>query len=495
MKINKLVLQKQNEQKKRDVEFAPHFNYIYSPKNVTGKSTFMRLLLYTLGFTIPNTRKVKFEDFTIEMEIEINGNFMQIKRKNKKLWINDIEFTLPNDFKIVHTTIFQDESIDLIENLLGAIYIDQDRGWTLLNRGTVIGRIKFYVEEFLHGMKGKDADIETKIALRNINEELEKYKQMKTLAVYKERIMETTGESNFNRGEISFDTHTEKLQKELKELLYIKSKIDKEISFLEKTIAEDKKFIERLEYYNIFVRTESGELIPVTRKTIENYTDNTELNKIEIRRAQIALRKINEDIAKINREINSQSLFLDGETVIEHFDRKISDIPIDKESVERIIANLTKEQVRYRNILKESAQINNNWVDKLNIYIKNYAKELQIDEYLKDHEYVFIRDLKGISGAIYHKMVFIFRISYARVLSEKLGYKVPIFIDSPNGREVEKQAVDYMLELLERDFVGHQIFIATIFDIIKKDSKNKQILMDGKFFDSQMEQVSLFDEL
>ncbi|MDR2941575.1 MAG: hypothetical protein LBV17_03185, partial [Treponema sp.] len=460
-----------------------------------GKSTFMRLLLYALGFTIPNTRKVKFEDFTIEMEIEINSNFMQIKRKNKRIWINDVEFTLPSEIKIVHATIFQDESIDLIENLLGAIYIDQDRGWTLLNRGIVIGRIRFFIEEFLHGMKGKDADIETKIALRKINDELERYKQMRTLAEYKEQIIEATGESNFTRGEISFDTHTEKLQKERKELLYMKSKIDKEISFLEKTIAEDKRFIERLEYYNIFVRTESGELIPVTRRTIENYTDNTELNKIEIRRSQIALRKINEDIAKINREINSQSLFLEGETVIEHFDRKISDIPIDKESVERIIAKLVKEQMQYRNILKESAQINNNWVDKLNIYIKNYAKEFQIDEYLKDYDYVFIRDLRGVSGAIYHKMVFIFRISYARVLSEKLGYKVPIFIDSPNGREIEKQTVDYMLELLERDFVGHQIFIATIFDIMKKDSKNKVILMDGKFFDLQEEQASLFNEL
>jgi len=495
MKINKLVLQKQNETKKRNVEFAPHFNYIYSPKNVTGKSTFMRLLLYTLGFTIPNTRKVKFEDFIIEMEIELNGNFMQIKRKDKKLWINNIEFTLPSEIKIIHATIFQDESVDLIENLLGAIYIDQDRGWTLLNRGTVIGRIKFFVEEFLHGMKGKDADIETKIALRKINDDLEKYKQMRTLAEYKEKIIEATGESNFDRGEISFDTHTEKLQKDRKELLYAKSKMDKEIIFLEKTIIEDKKFIERLEYYNIFVRTESGELIPVTRETIENYTDNTELNKIEIRRAQIALREINEDIAKINNEINSQSLFLDGVTVIEHFNRKISDIPIDKESVEKIIANLTKEQLQYRSILRESAQINNNWVDKLNIYIKNYAKELQIDEYLKDNENIFIHDLRGISGAIYHKMVFIFRISYARVLSEKLGYKVPIFIDSPNGREIEKQAVDFMLELLERDFEGHQIFIATIFDIIKKDSKNKKILMDGKFFDSQIEEASLFDDL
>ena len=491
MKICKLLLKKQNEQFEQVVEFAQHFNYIYSPKNVTGKSTFMRLILYMLGFTIPNTRKVKFEDFTVEAEIEIKGNYVNIKRKNKKMWIDNIEFSLPIDIKIIHSTIFQDNSIDLIDNILGAIYIDQDRGWTLLNRGTVIGRIKFFVEEFLHGMKGKDADIETKIKLRSINNELEKYKQMRTLAVYKEQLIEATGESNFNRGEISFDTHTEKLEKEHKELLYNKSKIYKEINFLEKTITEDRGFIERLEHYNIFVRSTTGESIPVTRETIENYTDNTELNKIEIRRAQIALRKINEDLAKINHEINNQSLFLEGETVIEHFDRKISDIPIDKKAVEIIIANLTREQIKLRNILKESAQMNNIWVNKLNNYIKTYAHELQIDEYLKNHEYVFMRDLKGISGAIYHKMVFIFRISYARVLSEKLGYKVPIFIDSPNGREVEKKTIDYILKMIERDFVGHQIFIATIFDIIKENEKNKVIPLDGKFFDSKM--VSLFD--
>ena len=47
------------------------------------------------------------------------------------------------------------------------MYIDQDKGWTLLNRGTVIGKIKFSIEELLAGLNGIDIDelIEKKSSL------------------------------------------------------------------------------------------------------------------------------------------------------------------------------------------------------------------------------------------------------------------------------------------------------------------------------------------
>lgn len=38
------------------------------------------------------------------------------------------------------------------------MYVDQDKGWTLLNRGTVIGKIKFSIEELLAGLNGIDID-------------------------------------------------------------------------------------------------------------------------------------------------------------------------------------------------------------------------------------------------------------------------------------------------------------------------------------------------
>ncbi|MDR3217154.1 MAG: hypothetical protein LBT55_07125 [Clostridiaceae bacterium] len=497
MRINKISFKRKSEPDiaLRTFAFATNFNYIYSVKNATGKSTFMRLLLYSLGFSIPNTRKVSFEEFTVEIEIEHKGVTFTVKRESRKIWVNGSEMILPSDTHIAHSIIFDEDSFDLIDNLLGAIYIDQDRGWTLLNRGTQIGKIRFYIEEFLHGLKGKDCDIEIKVALRKLDDELERYRQMKAVAEYKEQAIEATGEMNLDKGEVAFDTHTEELQSGRRELQYEKQSIEKKIRFLERTIADDKKFVEWLESHNIIVRGTNGELIPVTHDTIENYSDNTELNKIEVRREQIALRKVTEAIAAIDEEINSQPMFLGGETILQTFERRIADVPVDFTAVENTIKKLTKEQMRLREILRESARTQNIWAGKLNEYILAYAKELSIDEYLDTGDYFLFKDIKSISGAIYHKMVFIFRISYNRVLSEKLGYKVPFFIDSPNGREVEKSAVDAMIAILERDFSETQIFIASIFNFIKQTANNKKIVMDGRLFNIVTGQKSIFDLL
>jgi len=154
---------------------------------------------------------------------------------------------------------------------------------------------------------------------------------------------------------------------------------------------------------------------------------------------------------------------------------RIADIPLDLAAVEKTIKRLTKDQKKLREKLKESAITQNKWATRLSKYIFTYAQELGISEYIEKNDCFLFKDLKSISGAIYHKMVFVFRISYARILSENLKYKTPLFIDSPHGREIEKQAVDQMIEVLERDFAEHQIFVASIFDIQKTRKDNKVI--------------------
>ena len=493
MKINSISFKRSFEPETRKLNFTSNFNYIYNEKNATGKTTLVRALLYALGFSIPSTKKIKFDEFTFEIEMETKGEIYNITRKANNISINNMSFSLPNDTQIVHATLFQDDNYDLIDNILGAIYIDQDRGWTLLNRGSVIGLIKFYIEEFLHGLKGMDSDITTKVKLRSINNEIDKYKQMKTLAEYKDQINETTGKNEFEKGKISFDTHSEKLLKARKELVYQKNIIEKEIRFLNETMYNDRIFVERLEKYNIIVKTKKGEFIHVTRENIENYTDNTELNKIEIRKKHFALKRLNEKIVAIENEMDSDpTLDLNGDTLIQQFNESISDMPIDTVITKKILNKLSKKQSALRETLKESAQMQNKWVDKMNIYISDYAKELEVSEYLDNPVNVFMRELKGLSGAIYHKIVFIFRISYARVLSEKFGYKVTLFIDSPNGREIEKQAVEKMIAILERDFSDHQVFLASIFNFIKEDKNNIVIKVDGKMFDINTGQKYLF---
>jgi hypothetical protein len=50
-----------------------------------------------------------------------------------------------------------------------------------------------------------------------------------------------------------------------------------------------------------------------------------------------------------------------------------------------------------------------------------------------------------------------------------------------------------MIAILERDFIGHQIIIASIYDYSKKGKDDKTITMDGKLLNLSTGQMSLFD--
>ena len=67
---------------------------IFSKKNSRGKTTALRILLYGLGYAIPNTKKMKFEKLDIKLEVEIGKNRrILLNRINKSL----LEITLDNE--------------------------------------------------------------------------------------------------------------------------------------------------------------------------------------------------------------------------------------------------------------------------------------------------------------------------------------------------------------------------------------------------------------
>ena len=82
-------------------------------------------------------------------------------------------------------------------------------------------------------------------------------------------------------------------------------------------------------------------------------------------------------------------------------------------------------------------------------------------------------------------MVFSYRLAYIKLLSDKIGYNLPIFCDSPSGREVEKETIDIMLKILRRDFSKHQLVIASIYKYDEVLHAAKIIAMDGTLFNKQ----------
>lgn len=78
----------------------------------------------------------------------------------------------------------------ILNNLLAIFYIDQEKGWTLLNRGIIIGKNRFNIEDFISVLSDKDvSSINNEI--KKIEDEIRKYRSLKSIAKYKsENIIE-----------------------------------------------------------------------------------------------------------------------------------------------------------------------------------------------------------------------------------------------------------------------------------------------------------------
>jgi hypothetical protein len=59
------------------------------------------------------------------------------------------------------------------------IYIDQDKGWTLLNRGKCIGNNRFDVNDFIASLSGIDVE-RINLEIKNIDTEIKKYQACST---------------------------------------------------------------------------------------------------------------------------------------------------------------------------------------------------------------------------------------------------------------------------------------------------------------------------
>ena len=136
MIFNSIKIKEGNIQ--RLIEFSAKNNLIHSVTNSKGKTTLLRLLLYSIGYNIPNTKHIKFEDMDVESSITLdNGNHITLHRTSRDFIIlqqgdEETTFLLNSQETDLHKIIFSASNSDLIANLLGLFYFDQEKGWLLL---------------------------------------------------------------------------------------------------------------------------------------------------------------------------------------------------------------------------------------------------------------------------------------------------------------------------------------------------------------------------
>ena len=95
--------------------YSPNRNLIFSNKNTKGKTTYLRLLFYSLGYPIPNMRGIDFNKVETTILLEDKGEEILVERNIDLLKITKgkeyIYYTLPSEHMAFLSYLFQYDNI------------------------------------------------------------------------------------------------------------------------------------------------------------------------------------------------------------------------------------------------------------------------------------------------------------------------------------------------------------------------------------------------
>jgi hypothetical protein len=451
--------------------FSDGINLIHSKVNSVGKTTLLRFILFSLGYPIPDMKGINFDNFDLDLEIidESNNKCHVQRRKDFISYITNEEasnFSLPSDLNKLHKLLFNIENNEVLENLLGSFYMDQEKGWTLLNRGIVIGKIRFNIEGLVRGLSDRsDKILLDKLA--SLKREMQKYKYMFDMAKYQKEVKKL-GE------DIAYDSPEEKIDTQIRILLNERLPIQDELDRIRNVIKDNKKFIDFISSYNIVVINSEGTEIRVNASTIKGFDDNVNYLITKRRFCEKDIFEIDRKINNLRKQQQKNDVLINLQTNTQVFDGRVLNIPIDQIVIDKAIKKIAEEIRFLETKITNKIKIKNPVVFELHESIKNYALKLNINEkYIRPYEdFIFTDDLKTLSGAILHKIVFCFKMSYIKTVRKYTGAILPIILDSPSGREIDEININEMMKILNADFTDHQIIIASIhtyrLDNIKK---------------------------
>ncbi|MDE8142100.1 hypothetical protein PT126_03400 [Erysipelothrix rhusiopathiae] len=462
-----MIIQKieiRGEGKIRSETFENGVNLVYSTGNSVGKTSFIRLILHALGYMIPGTRLLDFSNIETKIDFERDGESYTVFRKNNSIDITNNKilssYELPGEQRVVLRKVWGNYDHRILDNILGCIYLDQEKGWTLLNKGKVIGGISFSLEELVRGLSNTDSkDLETEI--HSLNKELKKYKHMQSFRDYQDEVqIEAT--------EIKQSDYDEKLLRDLELERIKKSSKQEDLKRINQLIDENGIFIKFIEDFRISVKSSSGDIIPVNKETILNYPDNLNFlltKKIMIRQE---LNNVSNSISTLEKEYDDYMRTYGLKTEADIFNYNIQKISVNQLEVNKIITGLEKEKRKKTLKLRNLTIKDNSIIDEIYDEIMKYIFEFKLERFFEKYksknreQLIFSSDLKSLSGTVLHLIVFCYKIAYINVLKNNLKIKFPIILDSPSGREVTSGHIEKMMQILGRDFSDHQIIISSI---------------------------------
>jgi len=446
----------------REISFKKR-QLIYSKSNSQGKTTLMRLILHSLGFTVPPTSGVKFHNFVTKINITAFEKEISLERFGEnviyKCEDKEIKFIMPEDILKLHSLIFEIDEINLLENILGSFYVDQTKGSVVLNRGEVIGNNTFTIEKFIAGLQNNDIDKLTKL-ISDERKSLKEYKSVLAIAQYKiDNKIDTIVDDSLIKEDLS--EHNNKI-------ILLKSRIARlknSIKQYRNTKSENQSFLNIIEGYKLYVEDKNGNKIAVNSDTIIGYNDNSELLDMQIKLLDIEKRTLEKELNEISVIDNGQEkLEMDIEEYKEIINEKLKYINLDYAQIKSIVDDKNANIRRYNSQIRES--INNN-KDEIVDFIQNtvfeVSKILKVYDYIKD-DGVFTKKIQKNSGAIFYKLIISFRIAYLLAIEKYKNIKLPFIVDSLRNVELDETNANLILSAIKQKLPNHQVIIASIYE-------------------------------
>ncbi len=466
----------------KQFDFDENLMFFYSKVNSTGKTTFLRSLLYSLGFKIPSTKKVDFKNYEFDITLERSNQIINIKRIDQLIWINNESYNVEIDNNKIMSIVFGISNNDLINSLLSILYIDQDNGWTMLNRGKMIGENNFNIDAFLRGLNDKDVSCLVE-KNKNIIEMENKYKLMQNVKIYQEQI------KNYDNN-LTLGVYDETLENEIASLKNKINILNNQIRNLKYTKNSNDKFGKYIENLGIQV-TIDGKNHIIKKEHLTNFKDIDTINQLRINELTLKRDNLKKELSLKETKRKNNNL-IDIDTSLEQFNSIVRKAEIDMIQVTKVIGELDKEKKELQRKIEEITKKDNEWVNKLIDKIKKNWDKLQIGIEFKP-DMIFLKNTQSFSGAILYKMVIAYKLAYISLLQEKTGITFPVFIDSPSGKEVEQKTIEKVLGMIKNNFKNNQLFICSIFKYNSVKIKDGQVLDFGKI--NAFDRHNLFDEL
>lgn len=453
---------------------------ITSGKNSSGKTTFIRLLLYSFGWNIPSTKGLQFKKLKTELTLENFGDVFKISRKEDSIVIlkNDQfldEFDSRNELSSILGVLFGITQHQLLNNLLGLMYFDQEKGWTLLNRGIVIGSIKFNIERLLEGFSDNNFENYAE-QIKDIDSQIQGYRNILKILEYQDKIHDSDSRIDW--------TYPDELNDQLRLIKMDISSLKAQIESLNEAKRENKRFKKMIAGFGLRVKTSSGEEIVVSDKNIVGFEEIQGFIDARLAIMSRKYSKLLSDQSRIKMKLQEQTKLFDSDSQLQTFNNLVANMNLDSSSVEKIIYDLRVKESKIKEKLTKELK-NSAYSQMLYHETMTFAKFLGVDKYLVDTPAVIrLNDLKKYSGAVLHLLVFAFRMADLKVFQEKTSVKLPIIIDSPFGKEISKENVSLMYQLLTKYFDGNQIITASIENIEELTAVDKKYIFKNNMMDS-----------